>query len=69
MAHLDLKPENIMLCSDYNPGIIDFGLGQRAATRLTTRVGTPEYETPESKNCGRLRTGYDPKPVDIFNLG
>jgi len=69
MAHLDLKLENIMLCSDYNPGIIDFGLSQRAATRLTTRVGTPEYETPESKSVHRLPRGYDPKPVDVFNLG
>jgi len=69
MAHLDLKPDIVMLSGDYNPAIIDFGLSSRATTRLTTGTGTPQYETPESKIVHALPYGYDPKPVDIFNLG
>mgnify|MGYP002527097652 CR=1 FL=1 len=49
--HLDLKPENVVLCDrEANDiKIIDFGLAQRldGASDLKTLCGTPEFVSPE----------------------
>lgn len=41
IVHCDLKLENIMLCADGTPKIIDLGLANRVC------IGTPSYTAPE----------------------
>ena len=51
MVHLDLKPENIVLCNkeSNNIKIIDFGLAQRfnKDKEVKTLCGTAEFVAPE----------------------
>ena len=51
MVHLDLKPENIVLCNKEtnNIKIIDFGLAQRfnKDKEVKTLCGTAEFVAPE----------------------
>ena len=50
IVHRDLKPENVMIDSNGNVKIMDFGIARsmEAGTRLTgSMVGTPAYMAPE----------------------
>ena len=48
VCHLDLKPENIMIDSDFNLKIIDFGFAMdKNIGKLTNYVGTRSYVAPE----------------------
>lgn len=49
VCHRDIKPENIMLSSDGELKIIDFGLSKRHSPtqKLKTIAGTPHYMAPE----------------------
>ena len=51
VVHLDLKPENIVLCNrdSNNVKIIDFGLAQRVegSKEIKTLSGTAEFVAPE----------------------
>jgi serine/threonine protein kinase len=67
IVHRDLKPENVMIDSQGNVKIMDFGIARsmEAATRHTgSMVGTPAYMAPEQ---------VAGKPVDyrtdIYSLG
>jgi len=67
IVHRDLKPENVMIDTQGNVKIMDFGIARsmEAATRLTgSMVGTPAYMAPEQ---------VAGKPVDyrtdIYSLG
>jgi len=52
LAHRDLKLENIMLDSDFNLKVIDFGFcaplsGRTGSGLLHTQCGTEMYKAPE----------------------
>ena len=48
-AHRDIKPSNILIDSEYNLRIIDFGLGNLYSDdeKLKTACGSPCYAAPE----------------------
>ena len=65
--HRDLKTENILLSSTFDPVIIDFGYCERANTqdtKLNYNVGSPGYMAPEAY----LESSYSEKS-DIWAMG
>ena len=67
ICHRDLKPENMLLDSDGNVKLIDFGLSteQKSGQRLTTMCGSPSYICPEMLS----RQPYDGMKADIWAAG
>jgi len=46
IAHLDIKPQNILICNDI-PKISDFGFSRDISQPITAGAGTPNYVAPE----------------------
>ena len=46
-AHLDLKPDNVLIGNDYMLKIIDFGFATPVETEISSCYGTHGYEAPE----------------------
>jgi len=67
IVHRDIKHQNILLDSNFNAKLIDFGLSNfvEEGTLRTTFCGTPAYAAPEIL----LGTKYDGPEVDIWSLG
>lgn len=67
IAHRDIKPENILLDSNLNVKLADFGFSRESSTEtlLQTPCGSPFYAAPE------IITGqsYDGQKSDIWSLG
>jgi len=69
VVHRDLKPSNILVTSDGEPKLLDFGIAKilDVATDTTItgmRMLTPDYASPEQVIGGRVTTA-----TDIYSLG
>jgi serine/threonine-protein kinase len=60
----DLKPNNIMLCSDGSIKLIDLGQACPALTVKQRIQGTPDYISPEQVKCEPVTV-----QTDVFNFG
>ncbi|XP_066917326.1 phosphorylase b kinase gamma catalytic chain, skeletal muscle/heart isoform-like [Clytia hemisphaerica] len=71
-VHRDLKPENVLLDSENNVLLSDFGFAHkiRKDEQLFDVLGTPAYFAPETLKCVVYdnATGYG-KPVDLWACG
>lgn len=78
IGHRDLKPENVLLSSDGNLKLADFGMaslfeygGKRK--KAVTLCGSPPYVAPEVLTCGshdkHKASGYDADIADIWSCG
>ena len=69
VVHRDLKPQNIMICSDGTIRVLDFGIAKATGRRFTfvgftPAMGTPEYMAPE-----QVRGKRGDERTDIYSLG
>ncbi len=63
-AHLDIKPQNIMLDAKFNLKLIDFDFSAFGTKEKLPR-GTSGFRAPEVIESYE----YDPKPADIYSAG
>jgi len=72
ILHRDLKPSNILIGSDDEPHITDFGLAKRLGpessgqTRTGAILGTPSYMSPEQAQGRSQELG---PASDVYSLG
>src|SRR5436190_13718322 len=67
VIHRDIKPANILLSSDGQAKIADFGIARPAGSTLTqvgSMLGTPNYMSPEQVKCSDVTARSD-----LFSVG
>jgi BR serine/threonine kinase len=66
ICHRDLKPENLLLNSNHDVLIADFGMAQLIKTgNLSTSCGSPHYASPQIIEGH----AYDAKCTDVWSIG
>lgn len=67
VVHRDIKLENLLMDSERNMKLIDFGLAAifTAGVPLRVHCGSPSYAAPEIIG----RQNYEGPPVDVWSLG
>ena len=68
VCHRDLKLENLVLDSNFNLKLTDFGLACKLTTGFcdgSDKVGTLQYMAPEVI----LEHRYKPEVADLFSIG
>ena len=65
ICHRDIKLDNFLLDSEFNPKIGDFGHATYYNSNLTDNCGTEGYKAPEIE----ANEPYDGYEIDIFSLG
>jgi serine/threonine protein kinase len=70
VVHRDMKPSNVMICSDGTLRIMDFGISQVSESRRMTFVGfTPAMGTPDYIAPEQIRGRRGDQRTDIYSLG
>eukprot|EP00012_Vannella_robusta_P000567 CAMPEP_0206186760 /NCGR_PEP_ID=MMETSP0166-20121206/2590_1 /ASSEMBLY_ACC=CAM_ASM_000260 /TAXON_ID=95228 /ORGANISM="Vannella robusta, Strain DIVA3 518/3/11/1/6" /LENGTH=264 /DNA_ID=CAMNT_0053602197 /DNA_START=856 /DNA_END=1647 /DNA_ORIENTATION=- len=70
LAHLDIKPDNVLMDSQGNAYLCDFGHSSSFSSRALTNTGTHMYNPPEVHfKKFTIHGGFDKAAVDIWSLG
>ncbi len=70
VVHSDLKPGNVMLCSDGSIRVIDFGMAQPVETsRFHLRAATPAMGTSDYISPEQLQHKRGQPSADLYSFG
>jgi serine/threonine protein kinase len=72
IAHLDIKPANLLASTAGEVKVADFGIAKvlsRAGEQCTSCVGTTAYMSPERFDPEAHGGHYDPYAADVWSLG
>ena len=74
ILHRDIKPGNILIDTEGEPHLSDFGLArlietENRVTRTTDMLGTPSYMAPNQVGGSSLATAGLTSATDVYGLG